>query len=828
MVELGAILRQRREAAGLSLRSLSKQLDVDAAYLSRIENGSVPPSEQLLRRLGAVLHLNEDELLLLAGRLPESLRHFVALEPRKVAAALTDLAAMVVAEPTAAYGVPALTTRGERAIEDGFPFAELSEVAEIESWRKEIYRPIYHIHKWWAQRLGSIFRAAILGTCLPKGSAIMELFYQPIRLPAPVVFDPFMGSGTTVGEAHKLGCTVIGRDINPVAVRSVKLALSPLSRHSLLALFATLEQQVGKELKALYRSVDRAGKPCDVLYYFWVKTLPCPECSTHVDLFSSYIFAAHAYLKKYPKVQILCPACAEIFSANHTDPRVTCPACELRFDPHRGPVSRSKARCAHCGHEFPIARTACSRGLPPDHRLYAKLILRQDGTKEYLKTTDVDSTAYTKAARQLRTLAPDIPKVAIRDGYNTRQVLSYGYSTWDQMFNERQHLALATLAKGIQQLPACAERDALMLLFSGMLEFNNMFASYKGEGTGAVRHMFSHHVLKPERTPIEANVWGTPKSSGAFSTLFHSRLLRALDYKQAPFEVAPAVHKGKKKGRKIFGLSPPIGAYLLDQYPKAGLPAAAVLLTCGDSARTDLPDSSVDFIVTDPPFFDNVHYSELADFFYVWQRIYFYDAEHETDHTTRSSAEVQDTDVHSFAAKLAKVFKECHRVLKREGLMIFSYHHSRDDGWEAVAKAVWGAGFEFVQAQPVKAEMAVATPKSRAKSPINLDVLLVCRKRLKTGNRMPSKADCLATAVEHTANRIESFNAIGRALSQNDIRVVLHSQLLVQINGAGSSEEAAILFSRLLATTSEIVVELHRNQVVVSGAAKSAQLSLQF
>jgi hypothetical protein len=53
----------------------------------------------------------------------------------------------------------------------------------------------------------------------------MELFYEPVRLPGVVVFDPFMGSGTTVGEAHKLGCTVIGRDINPVANRAVRVAL---------------------------------------------------------------------------------------------------------------------------------------------------------------------------------------------------------------------------------------------------------------------------------------------------------------------------------------------------------------------------------------------------------------------------------------------------------------------------------------------------------------------------------------------------------------------------------------------------------------------------
>ena len=49
--------------------------------------------------------------------------------------------------------------------------------------------------------------------------------------------------------------------------------------------------------------------------------------------------------------------------------------------------------------------------------------------------------------------------------------------------------------------------------------------------------------------------------------------------------------------------------------------------------------------------------------------------------------------------KLKQVFIECRRVLKDDGLMVFSYHHSRDDGWASVAEAVWGAGFDVVQAQ---------------------------------------------------------------------------------------------------------------------------------
>jgi putative DNA methylase len=67
---------------------------------------------------------------------------------------------------------------GLRLIEtDRFPFEWVSQVAELESWRKEIYRPVYHLHKWWAKRLGSVFRAIVLGTVLPEDGDLKESFY---------------------------------------------------------------------------------------------------------------------------------------------------------------------------------------------------------------------------------------------------------------------------------------------------------------------------------------------------------------------------------------------------------------------------------------------------------------------------------------------------------------------------------------------------------------------------------------------------------------------------------------------------------------------------
>lgn len=810
-MEFGNAVRERRESLGLSLRKAATAVGCDAAYLSRIEAGKAPPSDEVVGRLAAVLSMDETELALMAGRLPKVLKSAANEQPHEVAAALKDSLRIALDQSRQPIILP-IAQDEDCAIDDGFPFEEISEIAEAESWRKEIHRPIYHVHKWWAQRLGSVFRAAIIASAVPKGASVLEYFYEPASLEGVTVFDPFMGSGTTVGEALKLGCTAIGRDINPVAYRAVRTALGPLDRRDLAHQFDVLSQTVAPKLQRLYRSIDSRGCPCDVLYYFWVKVLICPKCDSEVDLFPRYVFTRHADRTKDVPVYVLCPGCADVFPIGRRDKSALCPSCQLKFDPHNGPAKRTTGICPACHNEFKLAATARTAGVPPAHRMYAKLVLRETGAREYLRITDDDLALFEQAKQQLEKSSLPIPEVEIEDGRNTRQILNYGYRFWHQLFNERQLHALTTLAQGIADLPPGPSRDALALLFSGALEFNNMFASYKGEGTGAVRHMFSHHILKPERMPIEANVWGTPQSSGAFSTLYRTRLLRAVTYREKPFEIRIFGHTGtRRQTDKVYHLSDPIGQKVYSRYPKTGLSAGSLYVSCGSSAKTDLPDESVDLVVTDPPFFDNVHYSELADFFHVWQEAYFWSGKAKTL-TTRQQDEVQDTDALAFADKLQAVFSECFRVLRDGGRLIFSYHHSREDGWSAIAQAVIGAEFTLIQAQPVKSEMSVATPKSQAKEPIDLDILLVCKKRHDDQRRRVSRDDAFTKAAALASEKVEKFNRTQRRLSRNDVRVVLLSQFLVELSAGRDVGEIEEDFGWLLAPAKDRVEQLWRGQ----------------
>jgi hypothetical protein len=91
-----------------------------------------------------------------------------------------------------------------------------------------------------------------------------------------------------------------------------------------------LDAGVGREICELYRSTDSRGQPCDVLYFFGVKCLPCPGCGESVDLFSNYVFATHAYKKENPEARFTCPDCGEVLSGRYGCIDIAC-GCGARF-----------------------------------------------------------------------------------------------------------------------------------------------------------------------------------------------------------------------------------------------------------------------------------------------------------------------------------------------------------------------------------------------------------------------------------------------------------------------------------------------------------------
>src|SRR2546427_3225157 len=106
--------------------------------------------------------------------------------------------------------------QGKRAIEVGFPIVEINRLAVPE---RNAFKPVYQMHKWFARRASCVFRAILLGSSKPSGTDVMAEFYRDhlddVDTKGKVVLDPFMGGGTTVVEALRLGYRVVGIDLNP-------------------------------------------------------------------------------------------------------------------------------------------------------------------------------------------------------------------------------------------------------------------------------------------------------------------------------------------------------------------------------------------------------------------------------------------------------------------------------------------------------------------------------------------------------------------------------------------------------------------------------------
>jgi len=198
---------------------------------------------------------------------------------------------------------PAPPKQSKRAIEESFPIVEINRLAIPE---RNAFKAIYQMHKWFARRASCVFRAILLGTLKPAGTDIMEEFYQDHThdpdTKGKVVLDPFMGGGTTIVEALRLGCKVIGIDLSPVAWFIVKTEVEPVDLDELKSAFERLANRktvsgltVREELLSHYKTRCPAcgNEDADTIYVFWVKSAICtnPECKKQVPLFSDYLVA---------------------------------------------------------------------------------------------------------------------------------------------------------------------------------------------------------------------------------------------------------------------------------------------------------------------------------------------------------------------------------------------------------------------------------------------------------------------------------------------------------------------------------------------------------
>jgi|CZKI01.1.fsa_nt_gi putative DNA methylase len=253
----------------------------------------------------------------------------------------------------------------KRAIEESFPIVEINRLVVPE---RNGFKPIYQMHKSFAPRASCVFRAIILGALKPAGTDIMAEFYKDHTedpdTKDKVILDTFMGGGTTIVEAARMGIRPIGIELNPVPWFVVKMALAPADVLALDAAVTRLEERsvawsgkpLSKTLTELYENdapfhlkgpLAPQFKPfAHAIHTYWVKSAICtsPTCRKQVPLFTDYIVADKSPSIRY-QADCTCPRCQKTFDWE-LEPAalVADPLLMIHASTYSAGLSRSTAR----------------------------------------------------------------------------------------------------------------------------------------------------------------------------------------------------------------------------------------------------------------------------------------------------------------------------------------------------------------------------------------------------------------------------------------------------------------------------------------------------
>jgi adenine-specific DNA methylase/transcription elongation factor Elf1 len=775
-----------------------------------------------------------------------------------------------------------------KAIEKTFPIFAINRLVIPE---RSSFRPIYKITKWFARRSSSAFRAILLASILSEEKIIMDEFYRKQDFNELIILDPFMGGGTTIVEALKMNCRVIGIDLNPIAWFTTKAEISPVTSEEIKKASKMIEQSIAKKVRYYYTtSCPVCCKKAEVIYYHWAKKIPCylDDCESQTLALKNYILdfkkfnvryieyhcsdckrtfdldfnqptitgkyilcsSDHAGIdrdgikvsfldtgngsfncpycgkdhellartrkklkKKVLITIILCPNCKELVETRGTVPdEVECPICNKNFDPSSGTIpKKGHVSCKTCDHVNKVIKAIRKSKKPAEPELIAitgycphceknsnretksarKLevgqtnakLLKDNRFKFWKKVEESDRSLYQEAViewMKKKELLP-IPGTKVADGEKTRtHVIGHGYTHWNQLFNSRQLLCLGKLLKSIQLIEDVDVQEALLAAFMNMLNSNNIYTRYNRKGN-KLEGIFARHDFHPTMTFVEGNVWGSTKyGRGTFANCL-KLVYNGKDFIKEPYEVR---YNGNKREKVYSGETIKISS----GNPReifSGIKNSSLL--CISSTDLSTIEQKVDLIITDPPYADNVNYAELADFFYSWLRLVLKDRYEwfKPENTVKSEEVVANKFRYgknakiAYADKLTRVFKECYAKLDDEGLLVFTFHHKKQEAWIGLFDALLKSGFYLVQTYPIHSE-ASNTLNIENMDAITQDVIHACKKRISE----PS-SDCLdwfdlKRIIEEDVSEIvtELGKKLAYRMSEPDLKVILIGKIL--------------------------------------------------
>ena len=667
------------------------------------------------------------------------------------------------------------------------PNVFIEKIMPVKLLNQQVYyehggNPFKGLHRWYSRKPLSFSRASVLASLLPANIS-MEEFQSLLGLKpgvetrlyktppsstiiqkvqdycekvwgnrTPTVLDAFAGGGSIPFEAARYGLNVYASDLNPVAVVTMKAAMEfPLK------FGPDLQEDIDKWVKWVGDEAEKRlaeffpSLPGETVQnYLWAHTVVCPNCQSVVPLSPNWWLSKtsnYAGKGKERKVTSDWYAVKPIPNPEHKrvdfelikgrkGKGTTIQTDDGDFDPSNyATVSRSVGRCPNCGNTLEqeyLIQYAQTIGL--GHQVYAVAYKEGSSSLQFRVPIKIDIQGNEKVIEQgndsflnsnIQYLIPTEP---CSDNPQYMMAYRYGLTTWEKYFNPRQLLTLVTYAEIINEAksklqledePEKAEAilTYLALVLDQCIDRNSRL-SHWDSSTSSTKVASATHSLNL--------MWNYPEVVGVAKLWYSCADFTAKDF---------------SKLCQLFGTKAhSMGLPGIEQYNPKTIQI--------DAASTDslyhIPDHSVDAVVTDPPYYDTIPYSELSDFFYVWQKRVLGDIFPElyltelTDKDREAVANLgrfrnmgespKELAYQDYEAKMALAFAEYYRVLREDGVMTVQFNHKDSGAWDVLAKSLIDAGFEITASWAVSTENPQNLHQAK-KNSVSSTVLLVCRKR---------------------------------------------------------------------------------------------------
>lgn len=683
-----------------------------------------------------------------------------------------------------------MTMRNRRLIELSIPLDAISKQSAREKSIRHGH--ISTLHIWWARRPLAACRAAVFAALVDapddpaererleelittmvdwdqvkdgNSAAIEEarrIIHEQWGNETPRVLDMFAGGGAIPLEALRLGCEAHALELNPVAYLILLCTLvypqkygQPVKRkvrHGAMEIEEDVNplaqdvrrwgewvlDQARKEIGQYYEDPD--GNT--VVAYLWARTARCPNpaCGAEMPLVRQW-WLAKSTSNKVALRPVVDREKKEISLE-------VLQSEEIDFDPSKGTMRRGSVTCLFCGQ---TADAKYLRGEGKAGRLsrmpLAVVLTGERSGKTYRPANETDRRTHAAADAGLERLVaeageglspvPDEPIPAERRRGNSGfRVLLYGMSRWGDLFSARQALSLATFSAKVR------------MAYSRMLA-----QDYEAGYAQAVATYLAVAMDRMVNQNSTQCVWvvNGEKIAGSFGR-------QALPMVWDHAEANPVGNSSWSYDSHVEWV-----CKVIEHATQATDSTAFVRQ--GTATRLPHPDDHFDAVITDPPYYDAVAYSDLSDFFYVWLKRTvgaLYPQSFRTPLTPKSAEIIQEPNRHGggqgarefYETQMTKAFREAARVLRPEGVFCVVFAHKSTAAWETLIDSLLRARLVITASWPLHTErpgrlLAIGTA-SLASS-----IFMVCRKR--TEEREGYLDDVRQELRERVEERLDFF-----------------------------------------------------------------------